>query len=896
MIKRCPKLSGVVVAAVSRQSLSRKPAPCPTLKRDASRLAANHLLTAQKSAHRVRHRVSGMLMGAGSILVVTGMGFFVIDQRQNQSYPGSVWPLVPGGYLLLLGVLPTDRRAVFSLIMLCFCGSLVMFGVFVNRTFHFLDHESDCKDAPSVAECVDTVWWVVAAAIAAVVAISLLPTLRAYSRPAGIPSRRALHRLWAVARATTAMYSAAFVATSVVRHQTAEAYYQRDGYRRYGSRHDDLIGAVVMSSVWLTCSAALNYAVRRHIAHALTRLGSRGEAARSAAVAGLVGGLDPQRALEVAQQRFRSIDFRQLQVEDFMRNAPAPSPSPQRQSVASPNKRVSARGGGGICSISFSPRASQRMRQASRNSSHSGSHSGSNSGRSGRLNAQPLQPRDLSQLAVPAKFGDEVVFLSHSWHDDGPSKFGKLMEWATAYERIMGASPKLWLDKACIDQQNISENLASLPCFLAGCSSLLVVCGPTYLTRLWCLLELYTYVFMGGAMDRVTVLPLCQTWDETRAQFSSFDVQHASCHLADERDRLLGVIEAGFGDTATFSKILQTTFNEQVLAAANSDRFFSRKASLCAAPTELSAVPRNTGPWGLLSSIVCSCPAVDERASAEETSTPRRGSRAKTPQSSRRSRRTEAWRHLSLLARSVGCSGTPRTSANSSHTTARESASHSTDSRSTAGERSTAGPRSRGVSAAFSARRSAALRGNKTPRGSADAEGRHSPSPSPDDAPPSDRCSVTSLSRSSGGGGFVKAPRRGSAIARVRALTRTMMLGSRRSCCHHASAATLASTVGVVGATATATCTSVEEGRGSESTSSQGVGVAAERESCGPSASARPAPARGSVVSASGSLSVGLPQRVLVTLDSASDQVALPIARDTHAHSGVSLASGRNTD
>ena len=608
-------MSGVVSAAVTGQSLSRNPPPVPALKRDASRVATNHLLAAQKEAHRVRHRVSGMLVGAGSILVIIGMACFVVDQRQNQSYPGSVWPLVPGGYLLLLGVLPTDRRSVFSLIMLCFSGSLIMLGVFVNRTLHFLHSESDCSEAPSVAECVDTVWWGVAAAIAAVIAVSLLPTLRAYSRPVGIPSRRALHRLWAVARASTAMFSAAFVATSVVRYQTAETYYRREGHQRYGSRHDDMIAAGIMSSVWLSCSAVLNYAVRRRIAHALTRLGSRGEAERSAAVAGLVGGLDPQRALEIAQQRFRSIGFRQLQVEDFLPTPPEPpppllSPSRRRQSAATPNARLSTR----APHLSFRPSARARHESNPRNSSHSGSgsHQGSNSGRSGRLNV-PFKPRDLSQLAMPAKFGDEVTFLSHSWHDDGPSKFGKLTEWAAAHERVMGASPKLWLDKACIDQQNISENLASLPCFLAACSSLLVVCGPTYLTRLWCLLELYTYVFMGGAMDRVTVVPLCQTWDETRAQFSRFDVQHAMCHLADERDRLLGVIEAGFGDTATFSKILQTTFNEQVLAAANSDAFFSRHSSCCAVTADAST-SRANGPWALLNSIVCACPAVDERA------------------------------------------------------------------------------------------------------------------------------------------------------------------------------------------------------------------------------------------------------------------------------------------
>ena len=52
-------------------------------------------------------------------------------------------------------------------------------------------------------------------------------------------------------------------------------------------------------------------------------------------------------------------------------------------------------------------------------------------------------------------------------------------------ERLMKQGPLLWVDKACIDQTAIEENLASLPIFLAGCRQLLVLAGETYATRLW---------------------------------------------------------------------------------------------------------------------------------------------------------------------------------------------------------------------------------------------------------------------------------------------------------------------------------------------------------------------------------------------------------------------------
>ena len=80
---------------------------------------------------------------------------------------------------------------------------------------------------------------------------------------------------------------------------------------------------------------------------------------------------------------------------------------------------------------------------------------------------------------VPATLGEVHAFVSHSWSDNGDAKFERLHEWAA------GAQKLTWLDKACIDQLNISESLACLPVFLAGSKQLLVLIGPTYTSRLW---------------------------------------------------------------------------------------------------------------------------------------------------------------------------------------------------------------------------------------------------------------------------------------------------------------------------------------------------------------------------------------------------------------------------
>ena len=50
--------------------------------------------------------------------------------------------------------------------------------------------------------------------------------------------------------------------------------------------------------------------------------------------------------------------------------------------------------------------------------------------------------------------------------------------------------PRVWLDKACIKQDQTDEekqaDINSLPVFLSGCRSLVVLAGPTYASRLWC--------------------------------------------------------------------------------------------------------------------------------------------------------------------------------------------------------------------------------------------------------------------------------------------------------------------------------------------------------------------------------------------------------------------------
>ena len=62
-----------------------------------------------------------------------------------------------------------------------------------------------------------------------------------------------------------------------------------------------------------------------------------------------------------------------------------------------------------------------------------------------------------------------------------------------------------------------------------GLQALHLFCGPTFLERLWCLLEIFVYLEMGGRVDDVTLVlaPPDDAYFEER--FARFDVSHATC-------------------------------------------------------------------------------------------------------------------------------------------------------------------------------------------------------------------------------------------------------------------------------------------------------------------------------------------------------------------------------
>ena len=167
----------------------------------------------------------------------------------------------------------------------------------------------------------------------------------------------------------------------------------------------------------------------------------------------------------------------------------------------------------------------------------------------------------LFPLTEEAALGEVDAFVSHSWSDSASLKWDALSLWSEQFAlQNSGRKPTLWFDKCCIDQNNIVQNLRCLPMFLSGCRTLLILCGPTYLQRLWCILEIFTFMHMGGNPENVTLI-LVGAEDEdmsTRpfnhvASANTFDARLCHCFDAGDKRHLLGVIRAAFGTLHNFN-------------------------------------------------------------------------------------------------------------------------------------------------------------------------------------------------------------------------------------------------------------------------------------------------------------------------------------------------------
>ena len=171
----------------------------------------------------------------------------------------------------------------------------------------------------------------------------------------------------------------------------------------------------------------------------------------------------------------------------------------------------------------------------------------------------------LFEKTIPATLGQVDAFVSHSWHDDSDLKWEQLQLYRADFKKANGGrEPLVWIDKYCIDQNNLADGLMCLPVFLAGCNSLLVLAGSTYPRRMWCVMELFIFLVMGGSESAVDVRLLCNSLNTAEREaliqdLESFDAKEAKCSMQDDEDRMLGAIAGAFGSLEAFSRNVRKT-------------------------------------------------------------------------------------------------------------------------------------------------------------------------------------------------------------------------------------------------------------------------------------------------------------------------------------------------
>jgi len=157
------------------------------------------------------------------------------------------------------------------------------------------------------------------------------------------------------------------------------------------------------------------------------------------------------------------------------------------------------------------------------------------------MGSQHSDDEMVNRLSKQCRLGEIDFFVSHSWSDDPQSKCDALAQVADQFEKENGRDAYVWLDKLCIDQQDISIDLQCLPVFVMAAKKLMILSGPTYPTRLWCAWEMYVFFAMAPDVTKLEIVPLAGSTD-TLAQLKTFKASEARCWNPDDEVMLRSII------------------------------------------------------------------------------------------------------------------------------------------------------------------------------------------------------------------------------------------------------------------------------------------------------------------------------------------------------------------
>ena len=163
------------------------------------------------------------------------------------------------------------------------------------------------------------------------------------------------------------------------------------------------------------------------------------------------------------------------------------------------------------------------------------------------------------------------AFLSHSWHDDWTKKYGALTEWKAEQHARSTTEHDIviWWDKACINvpPNRFSQALACLPVYIAGCHRMIVLAGPTFTQRLWCVMELFMFCEVGAGQRCIDVHNVGV--DSSNSDFHNFDIARTRCVSSRDKHYFVSIIETAFGGYDPFNAIVQGILTNDIIKQTN---------------------------------------------------------------------------------------------------------------------------------------------------------------------------------------------------------------------------------------------------------------------------------------------------------------------------------------
>merc|ERR1712110_40649 len=98
--------------------------------------------------------------------------------------------------------------------------------------------------------------------------------------------------------------------------------------------------------------------------------------------------------------------------------------------------------------------------------------------------------------------------------------------------------------------------------FLAGCNRLIITSGPTYTSRLWCCVELFTYTQMlvddpTRGPPTLIIIGDCVEGAAVRRAWRMFDAGACQCFATCDKQRMMAHIESLSGGIDTFNRCVR---------------------------------------------------------------------------------------------------------------------------------------------------------------------------------------------------------------------------------------------------------------------------------------------------------------------------------------------------